>query len=338
MDAVHKVFISHASKNHALADDIRRRLEELELPCWIAPRDIPPGSSYGSEIVSAIESCLAVVVVLTDEANASRAVANELELAFRNQRVIIPVRLKPVQPASSLAFFVNNTQWVDAFHTPLKDRVPELARLLEAIRAGSAPPSPAPEKKTFVAKLERQIEGLIRYKLLTAIVAVSFLAVLGIASALMSGKSVSMLEAEQAKIAQDPASFGLVNLALADELVAGSNRLSLRATVYVNLADPVASGVKWKAYAKSSNSDTQIIDVKALESIRAAGAQMINFEVSGLSPAGTVVFCMIGKHPTLGSLHTAKWSFSIEPSAGAAPVISRASPPQLSPATPGDCS
>lgn len=337
MDAVRKVFVSHASKNHALADDIRRRLEDMGIPCWIAPRDIPPGSSYGNEIVSSIESCLAVIVVLTEEANASRAVANELELAFRNQRVIIPVRLKPVAPASSLAFFVNNTQWVDAFHSPLKDRVPELARLLEAIRTGSAPPAPAPEKKSFMAKVERQIEGMIRYKFLTALAAFSLLALMGGAAAVLSSQSVSLLRAEQATIAADPTTFGLVNLTWADEPAAGSKRLSLRATVYVNLTDPVARRMTWKAFAKVADMGLQEIDAKPLDAMRSAGAHMMTFEIAGGHAASAVVFCMMADHPTLGTRHTARWDFSVAPSAQGHD-IARSGPPRLSPTSPGDCS
>ena len=91
-----KVFISHASKNFKLADEIRARLEFLGIDCWIAPRDIPPGASYGEEITKALKECVAVVFVLTEQANASKAVANELEMAFRFQRLIVPVRIQPI--------------------------------------------------------------------------------------------------------------------------------------------------------------------------------------------------------------------------------------------------
>jgi hypothetical protein len=88
-----KVFVSHASRNFRAADDLRARLEELGIPCWIAPRDIPAGSSYGEEITAAIQSAVAVVLILTEEADASRGVASELEP--------MPEALKaPERPAS----------------------------------------------------------------------------------------------------------------------------------------------------------------------------------------------------------------------------------------------
>jgi len=189
-----KVFISHASRNFRAADDLRSRLEELGIGCWIAPRNIPAGSSYGEEITGAIQNAVAVVLILTEEANASRGVASELELAFRYQRVIIPVRLKPVEPASRLAFFVNNTQWVDACQTPLKYRVHEIARILKAVSVGSRPPLPSPEQWTFLGAVERRIESLIRYKFLTLTIAFALFAAVGGTLLLKSGKTLSRVE------------------------------------------------------------------------------------------------------------------------------------------------
>lgn len=329
-----RVFISHASKNFPIADDIRRRLEELGLPCWIAPRDIQPGSSYGAEIVSAIENCLAVVLVLTSEANASRAVANELELAFRNQRVIIPVRLRPVSPASSLAFFVNNTQWVDVFHSPLKDRVSEIARLLAAVRNGSPPPVPSAEAKTFFGAIERQIEGVIRYKFLTLAIVLLGIAALGAFAAVFSSKTLFVLEAEQSRIDKDPATFGLVTLSTVSEEVSSAPTLRLRATTYVNIQDPVASEMSWKAFARFAPTGLSPIDVTPVAALRAPGAQTITFELP--EAAELVVFCMTAKHPTLSGTYTARWDFVIARSASAV-SITRSQAPRIEPTKNGDC-
>jgi hypothetical protein len=329
------VFISHASKNFALADDIRRRLEARGLTCWIAPRDIPPGASYGDEIVSAIQSCVAIVVVITEEANASRAVANELELAFRNQRVIIPVRLKPVEPASSLAFFVNNTQWVDAFHTPLKDRVIEIARLIDAVRAGTRLSAPAPEKKTALASIERQIEGLIRYKFIAAVVAIAVLTLAGAVAASMSGRAVSMMQAEQAKVDSDPAIFGLVTLTTASEALPVGTLLPLRATVYLNLKEPAGSEMAWNAYSKGGDaSPSRGIDVSPLNGMQAPGAQFFSFEVE--KGTRVVTFCMTARHPTVGTNYTARWDFSIE-ALHSAVNISRSGASIYQPPSSGGC-
>ena len=120
------VFISHASQDYRLANEIRRLLKEREIPCWTAPRDILPGRSYGEEIIKAIHQCAVTLLVFTQKANQSRAVANELELSFACERVILPVRLEEIQPSSNIEFWLSRTQWVDAFLVPLRRRINDL--------------------------------------------------------------------------------------------------------------------------------------------------------------------------------------------------------------------
>ena len=50
----HDVFISYASEDKAIANAICSFIESRRVRCWIAPRDIMPGSSYGSSIIYAI--------------------------------------------------------------------------------------------------------------------------------------------------------------------------------------------------------------------------------------------------------------------------------------------
>ena len=138
------VFISHASKNFKLADEVRAVLEEKGISCWIAPRDIPAGGSYGTEIINGISQCSVFLLLLTNESNLSAPVRNEVERAFNYQKVIIPVRLADIKPAQDIEFFVSNAQWVDAIHTPLRKRMDEVAAIVHAVETSSQlPPVPA---------------------------------------------------------------------------------------------------------------------------------------------------------------------------------------------------
>jgi hypothetical protein len=329
-----RVFISHASRNFRIADDIRRHLEALGVACWIAPRDIAPGLSYGQEITSAIKDCAAVLLVLTDEANVSRAVANELEMAFRHQRVIIPVRLKMVEPASSLAFFVNNAQWVDAVYTPLKQRVADIARIVQAVRDGTSPPPPPPERKTLLGSLERQLEGMIRYKLLTLTGFVAVLALLGAVGALSSSKVLSRMDADHAAVQRDPATYGLVTLSSMSEGGPEQNEIRLQAIAYMNLKEPAAAKVTWKAAWSRPGASSHPIDVTVLNALTVPGAQALPFTLP--AQATTLSFCMAALHPVSGVPLTVRWDFVIDASK---PTVSiqRASLPHLTASSSEDC-
>ncbi len=175
------VFISHASKNFKLADEVRGFLERQGISCWIAPRDIPVGQQYGAAIIEAIRECTVTLLVLTEESNRSKPVANEIERAFSYQKTIIPIRLREVAPSTDLEFFVANAQWINAFASPLKERIDEVAKIVQALEMGLPSAEPTPETPTLGGRLEMYLERALRRKMLSATIAFGILAGLSMA-------------------------------------------------------------------------------------------------------------------------------------------------------------
>src|SRR5207245_4210754 len=58
----HEVFISYSSQDRATAQSICGALEGEDIQCWIAPRDVMPGSSYPRAILDAIQTSRVVIV------------------------------------------------------------------------------------------------------------------------------------------------------------------------------------------------------------------------------------------------------------------------------------
>jgi hypothetical protein len=107
------LFVSHSGDDAATARRIVDHLERSGLTCWIAPRDIPPGAVYADAITEGVQSSRALAVVLSGSANASDGVKREVELASRCGRPLIPIRVDGCAPAQSLAYYLNNVQWID---------------------------------------------------------------------------------------------------------------------------------------------------------------------------------------------------------------------------------
>jgi hypothetical protein len=61
----HDVFVSYSSKDKPVADAVCATLEARSIRCWIAPRDILPGTDYGAAIVDAITQSRFMVLVLS---------------------------------------------------------------------------------------------------------------------------------------------------------------------------------------------------------------------------------------------------------------------------------
>jgi formylglycine-generating enzyme required for sulfatase activity len=109
-----RLFISYASEDASIADGIRTGLEQAGVACWIAPRDIEPGTSFPAAITAAIQSCSAQVLLLTAQSNASRHVLSEVELAFNAGKPIIAVLIGKLTPSPDLQYFISTTHWFDA--------------------------------------------------------------------------------------------------------------------------------------------------------------------------------------------------------------------------------
>lgn len=105
------VFISYASANAEIANELRSNLEMAGIKCWIAPRDIPPGSEYGEEIIKGIENTRVFLLCLTKESNVSRHVAREVERAVNKNLPILTYQHEEVILTKSLEYFLASTQW-----------------------------------------------------------------------------------------------------------------------------------------------------------------------------------------------------------------------------------
>ena len=111
----HDVFISYSSQNKEAAQAICHVLEQNEIKCWMAPRDIPPGSEYGDLIDEAIKSAKVVVVLFSETAATSLWVKGELNIAFEEQKIIIPFRLDKTPLTGQNRVILNQKHWIDAY-------------------------------------------------------------------------------------------------------------------------------------------------------------------------------------------------------------------------------
>ncbi len=99
-------FISHSSQDSDFAFHVVSLLEAEGIGCWIAPRDIPIGSSYASEILTAIEKSRCVAIVFTEAANASPHVLREVERAIKYRRPLVALRPESAQPTGQFDYFL----------------------------------------------------------------------------------------------------------------------------------------------------------------------------------------------------------------------------------------
>ena len=107
------VFVSYASQDVSVANSVVEALERQGIRCWIAPRDVNPGSQYADEIVGAINDAKVVVLVLSEHAVASPHVGKEIERASSKRRRVIALRTDAASLTRSFEYFLSESQWID---------------------------------------------------------------------------------------------------------------------------------------------------------------------------------------------------------------------------------
>ena len=136
-----QVFISYASEDRSVAEQVRAALEGKGIRCWIAPRDIRPGQTYAQAIVTGIKNARAMVVIFSTAANESDNVVAEVDRAFQREIPIIPFRLENLEPGEKLEYYLSTRQWMDAWEGPFEQRVAELADSVQNLLGGAPQPA-----------------------------------------------------------------------------------------------------------------------------------------------------------------------------------------------------
>lgn len=131
-----------------MAEAVRAGLEEEGIRCWIAPRDIRPGTDWGAAIVDAITACRVMVLIYSRHANASRQIKREVERAVAKGKRIVPFRLEDAPLSRSLEYFISTAHWQDALTEPLAGHVGKLAEtvrfLIDSRDSTQVPPTRRP--------------------------------------------------------------------------------------------------------------------------------------------------------------------------------------------------
>jgi TolB-like protein len=235
-----RVFISYASHDAAVAQKVCSALEAAGFPCWIAPRNVVPGTLYADGIVGAIDESKVLVLILSKEAVASAHVGKELERATSKRHAIIALRTDTSPLTRAFEYFLNESQWIEVGAGSTDAAIAQLVGAVgQHLSPGSATaPIHAPPTAVRRAAMSRRVWAIAAVVVAVALAGAYFLVdkawLLGhVASkqdvtattAVVSDKSIAVLpftdmsEKKDQEYFADGLSEELINaLALIDEL------------------------------------------------------------------------------------------------------------------------
>jgi oligopeptide transport system substrate-binding protein len=123
----HDVFLSYSSKDKVIADTIVAMLEQLNIRCWYAPRDIKPGDDWGKSITEAIKKSKVFLIVFSGNANKSQRVLDEVNFAITQEITILPFRVENLEPSDAMMLHLSSRHWLDAYDPSWEENLSKLA-------------------------------------------------------------------------------------------------------------------------------------------------------------------------------------------------------------------
>ena len=156
-----RIFISHkVEADGLLARRLGEYLEARGHRCWIAPRDVPPGTDYADVIVRALTSMEVLLVVVSRASMESQHVRREVEHALKHPKMLfLPIRIDRADLTDRFQYILGSVQYVDAVELG-EDRMLETVARAVSERCGDAAtpgaaraPSPGEKRRANGSRL-----------------------------------------------------------------------------------------------------------------------------------------------------------------------------------------
>lgn len=141
--AHHDVFLSYSSQDKLTADAACAALEARGIRCWIAPRDITPGTDWSDAIIDGIAGCRVFLLILSSASNESEQVKREVQNAVSEAKPILPFRIENVALSKHMRYFIGTPHWLDALTPPMERHLQKMVETLASWIASLDSKTPA---------------------------------------------------------------------------------------------------------------------------------------------------------------------------------------------------
>jgi hypothetical protein len=150
-----EVFTSYSRRDKETVDQIVGVIEKTGIDVWIDREDIKAGNMWRVQIVQAIDTCAAFILMLSPSSTASDNVRKEIDLAQDSGRTIFGVMLQPVKLPAEIRYQLAGLQFIDVQMLGFDEAV---ARLIETLKEHIKKIAAAAEQT--VRQVELVIQGI----------------------------------------------------------------------------------------------------------------------------------------------------------------------------------
>jgi len=150
-----KIFVSYSRRNVEVVDQIVGKIEAAGMNVWLDREDIKAGKTWRVQIVEAIDTCDAFVLMLSSNSALSENVRKEIDLAQDSGRAVYIMRLDPVQLPAEMRYQLVGLQHIDVQGLGIDTAVNQLLGTLKEYFA-----TRRPDGEQAVRQAELVIEGI----------------------------------------------------------------------------------------------------------------------------------------------------------------------------------
>ena len=172
------IFISYSSKDKLIAEQLITHIEKAGFTCWIAPRNIEGGAEYSEVIEKAIIDCKIFVLVFSENSEKSPWVKSELNIAFSENRYLIPYKIDATPLKGTMRLLLNDKHWIEKNTDEYKQMDSLLSAIQNYFTTLEKGETDAIAENPFYADILKQKK---RKKMLWGILLLSFIIVTGVA-------------------------------------------------------------------------------------------------------------------------------------------------------------
>ena len=145
-----QIFTSYSRRDTQIVDSIVAKMSQAGISVWIDREAIKAGNTWRVQIVQAIDTCHAFVLMLSPNSAASDNVRKEIDLSQDSGRTIFAVMLEPTRIPAEIRYQLAGLQFIDV-QTLGFDKAVSL--LVETVQAHLAKFAPVEEPETRQAEL-----------------------------------------------------------------------------------------------------------------------------------------------------------------------------------------
>lgn len=150
------IFVSYSRHDLEMVDSIVGKLEKARIRVWIDREDIKAGKTWRAQIVQAIDTCDAFVLMLSSNSTVSDNVRKEIDLAQDSGRTVFIIKLDSVTKLpDEMRYQLVGLQYIDIQTLGVDDAVKQLIDALKEDLTTSKPDGERP-----VREAELVIQGV----------------------------------------------------------------------------------------------------------------------------------------------------------------------------------